>query len=238
MKYYLFIDETGDHSLSNIDIRFPIFMIGAVLISEKEYFIFQKKINNFKIKFFKTKEIILHSRDIRKINPPFEILFNLKVKEEFYKELNNIIIETDFVINPVAIMKKNHIEKYGKFAKNPYGLSLNFLMERAIFDCENIINCSELEVIIEQRGRKEDAELLKVYQSVIANGTSFVESYRFEKIFTGIDFKNKMDNDEGLQLSDLISYPVARKILNPEKINTAYDIVEGKIRKKGWKIFP
>jgi hypothetical protein len=238
MKYYLFIDETGDHNLSNIDQNFPIFMIGGVLISKKEYLVFQEKIQNFKNKFFKKNEVILHSRDIRKVNPPFQILFDLKVKEEFYNKLNQIIIETDFLINPVAIMKKRHIKKYGKFAENPYGLSLNFLMERVVFDCEGIADCSELEVVIEQRGKKEDSELLKVYQSVISNGTSYVESIRFGKIFTKIDFKNKMDNDEGLQLSDLVSYPVARKILNSEKLNPAYNILKAKIRKSGWKIFP
>ena len=95
MKYYLFIDETGDHSLSNIDQNFPIFMIGGVLISEKEYKVFQEKINNFKNTFFGTKEVILHSRNIRKIDPPFQILFDLEVKKRFYNHLDKIILDTD-----------------------------------------------------------------------------------------------------------------------------------------------
>ena len=32
MKYYLFIDETGDHGLKKIDINFPIFLLSGILI--------------------------------------------------------------------------------------------------------------------------------------------------------------------------------------------------------------
>ncbi|HED37588.1 MAG TPA: DUF3800 domain-containing protein [Ignavibacteria bacterium] len=238
MKYYLFIDETGDHSLSNVDQNFPIFMIGGVLISEKEYKVFQEKINDFKNTFFGTKEIILHSRDIRKINPPFQILFDLKIKERFYKELDDIIEKTDFVVNPVAILKNEHIKKYGKVADNPYTMSLNFIIERTVFDCDELEGCSEVEMVIEKRGKKEDAGLLDVYQKIRTRGTGYVSSERIIRLFSKIDFKNKMDNDEGLQLSDLISYPIARKILYSKNINPAYDILKSKIRKKGWKIFP
>lgn len=238
MKYYLFIDETGDHSLSNVDQNFPIFMIGGVLISEKEYEIFQGKINDFKNTFFDTTEVILHSRDIRKINPPFQILFDLEVKKKFYNLLDKIISDTNFVINPVAILKENHIKKYGKVAENPYTISLNLIIERTVFDCDTMPDCSEVEMVIEKRGKREDSELLEVYQKIRTRGTGYVSPERIARLFTKIDFKNKMDNDEGLQLSDLVSYPIARKILYPEKLNPAYDLLKPMIRKNGWKIFP
>ncbi len=238
MKYYLFIDETGDHSLSNVDTNFPIFMIGGILISEKEYRKFQEQINLFKKEFFGDKNVILHSRDIRKINPPFQILFDLGVKKKFYNKLDRIIKETNFVINPVAIMKAKHIKKYGRVADNPYNIALNLLIERTIFDSDEMSDCSEISVIIEKRGKKEDEELLRVYQRIISRGTGYVTSERVSRLLTSIDFKNKLENDEGLQLSDLVSYPIARKMLYPSIINPAFDIIENKIRKQGWKIFP
>jgi len=238
MKYYLFIDETGDHSLSNIDQNFPIFMIGGVLISEKEYKVFQEKINDFKKIFFNTREVILHSRDIRKINPPFQILFDLEIKKKFYDRLDKIISDTNFIINPVAILKENHIKKYGKVAGNPYTISLNFIIERTVFDCNELEDCSEAEMVIEKRGKKEDGELLEVYQKIRTRGTGYISPERIAGLFSKIDFKNKMDNDEGLQLSDLVSYPIAKKMLYPKNINPAYDILKSKIRTNGWKIFP
>ena len=238
MKYYLFIDETGDHSLSNIDENFPIFLIGGVLISEEEYLLLQNKMNNFKVKFFNTTNIILHSRDIRKINPPFQVLFDLEVKKQFYEKLNQIIVNTDFTIIPVAIMKEEHIKRYGRTADNPYTIALSFLLERVIYDCDALGNCDEVEIIIEKRGKREDSELFSVYQKIMSRGTWYVRAERFTKLFSSICFKDKKDNDIGLQLSDLVSYPIARKMLDEDLNNPAFELIKNKIRENGWKKFP
>ena len=37
MKYFLFLDESGDHGLSRIDENFPIFLLCGILISEENY---------------------------------------------------------------------------------------------------------------------------------------------------------------------------------------------------------
>lgn len=37
MKYNLFIDENGDHGLSNLNPDFPIFLLCGIVISSKEY---------------------------------------------------------------------------------------------------------------------------------------------------------------------------------------------------------
>lgn len=36
MKYYLFLDETGDHGLSYIDRNFPIFLLCGCLFDHNE----------------------------------------------------------------------------------------------------------------------------------------------------------------------------------------------------------
>lgn len=238
MKYYLFIDETGDHGLANIDDNFPIFMIGAILISDNEYAIFKQKVKQFKYKYFGDKKVILHSRDIRRINSPFEMLFDHSIKKEFYDSLNKIIVDTNFIINPVAVLKARLVEQYGKVADNPYSLSLNFVLERTVFDCDELGDCTELDIVIEKRGRREDAELLQVYQKIITRGTGYVSSERLNNLFKKIEFKDKLDDDEGLQLSDLISYPIARYILSPDLANPSYDLIKDKIRGKGYKVFP
>lgn len=33
----IFVDETGDHDLVNIDQQYPLFGLGAILIDENEY---------------------------------------------------------------------------------------------------------------------------------------------------------------------------------------------------------
>src|SRR3989338_8489725 len=120
MKYYLFLDETGDHGLSYIDDNFPLFLLSGIFISEEEYSALCKKVNDFKNKFFNTTEVILHSRDIRKVEGPFQILFNLEIKKHFYEEINRILGNANYKIFGVGIDKRRHIEKYGKTAHDPY----------------------------------------------------------------------------------------------------------------------
>ncbi len=48
MKYYLFLDESGDHGLKNIDQDFPIFLFCGVLISEDNYALIRNEIYEIK----------------------------------------------------------------------------------------------------------------------------------------------------------------------------------------------
>lgn len=176
MKYYLFLDETGDHGLSYIDDNFPLFLLSGVFISEEEYSILRKEINDFKNKFFKTTEVILHSRDIRKVEGPFQILFNLEIKKHFYEDINRILGNTNYKIFGAGIDKRKHIEKYGKTAHDPYSTSLSFLIERLIFECDDTDRCSEVNIVIEKRGKREDALLLAHYNTIIDGAGTFYVS--------------------------------------------------------------
>ena len=56
------------------------------------------------------------------------------------------------------------------------------------------------------------------------------------------------ENIAGLQIADLVAYPIARKVLDPERQNLSFDVIRAKIRHKpgevkrllgyGIKIFP
>ena len=83
MKYLLFLDESGDHGLKSIDQSFPIFLLCGILISEENYNLIRKEINDIKLNFWKNKNVIFHSRDIRKCNNEFQILFDLNIKNNF-----------------------------------------------------------------------------------------------------------------------------------------------------------
>jgi hypothetical protein len=65
-KYYFFIDESGDHSLQNVNADFPYFLLCGILIAEDEYKILEQKTIALKQTIFGTEKVILHSRDIRK----------------------------------------------------------------------------------------------------------------------------------------------------------------------------
>ena len=115
--YYLYLDETGDHGLSYIDSNFPIFLLCGCLFSQNELKNIEEEIDLFKQKFFNTSNVILHSREIRKCEGAFQVLFDLNLKAEFYKKLNSIIKNSKFKIIGVGINKRNILKDMGKVLK-------------------------------------------------------------------------------------------------------------------------
>ncbi len=244
MKYHLFIDESGDPSLSSVNTDFPVFVLLGCLFEDSAYQEICAKIIELKKKFFGSEHAILHSRDIRKCEGVFVKLFDLKVKEDFYKKLNLILGNGNYTVISVGINKKEFIEKYGKIADDPYELSLSFLLERAVMEIDK--GDSTMHITLESRGKVEDEIIQKRYNRLLDNGSSHITPERFKKRLEKIEFKKKKENDCGLQIADLCAYPVARHIINPKEPYPAYDIVEKKFRKNssgsyvgyGLKIFP
>jgi hypothetical protein len=245
MKYHLFIDESGDPSLSSINTDFPIFVLIGCLFEDSAYKEICKKIFELKKDSFSSEHAILHSRDIRKCEGVFVKLFDLKIKEKFYERLNFILEKEKYTIIAVGIKKKEFMEKYGKIADDPYELSLSFLLERAVMETDNKTG-NTIHIMIESRGKLEDGIIQKRYNRLLDNGSGHITPERFKSRFEKMEFKRKKENDCGLQIADLCAYPVARHIINPNEPYPPYDIVEKKFRKSssgsfigyGLKLFP
>jgi len=156
LKYQFFLDETGDHGLSFIDANFPLFLLCGCLIREDKLLELETSINNFKTKYFKTTDVILHSREIRKNEGAFQILFDIELKKSFYKDLNEIISAASFIIIGSGVNKEELIKTYGKAANDPYALSLSFIFERLIFCLDKMDQDAKVNVKVEKRGKKED----------------------------------------------------------------------------------
>lgn len=237
MKYYLFLDESGDHGLKTIDENFPIFLLCGILISEENYKDIREEINKIKEQFWQNKEVIFHSRDIRKCNNEFQILFDLKIKEQFYKVINDLVSKNNYHIISSSIHKSAFIKKYGKLENDVYEISLSFVLERAVFCLDSLKNCDELEIVIEKRGKKEDLKLAKHIQKITQVGTYYVSSERINKLGFKTNFLWKKENINGLQLADLIAYPIARYILKPKGIHLSFDAFKKNFYTKNGKIY-
>jgi len=243
IKYYLFIDESGDHGLVNLDASFPVFVLCAMLTSEDNYFVMRDRINLMKRNFWGNKDVILHSRDIRKCDKEFQVLFDLELKRQFYEQLNEIMLNSAYRIISSAINKSKYIKTYGKPSNDVYELSLSFIIERAIFSLDEKQGEKQLEIVIERRGPKEDKKLDEHFQRLLSRGTSYVSAERLKQINTKIIFKNKQQNINGLQMADLIAYPIARYVIDKNRANPAFEVIENHIYRKGGKryglkIFP
>ena len=242
-KYYLFLDECGDQNLSNFDPFFPVFTLCGVIMSQKQLDVITEKVEALKQKFWGERKIILHSRDIRKCQNGFEIFFDLNIKQCFYESINQILKEKVYVIVCCSILKKDYIRQYGRL-NDVYGQSLSYIMERTVFYLDSLAKENiNLTTIVECRGKKEDKSLLDYYNKVLDRGTYWVKPDRIRRYFKEFEMRRKSEDLVGLQIADLVAYPITRHVLDENAVNLAYDILKDNIYQKngklyGMKIFP
>lgn len=228
MDYHFFLDESGDHGLTTLDPNFPVFVLAGCLLESSDLVKLEEEIKKFKLEFFNSTDVVLHSRDIRKCEGSFQVLFDLELKKKFYENLNEIISKTKFKIIGAAVNKVEHIKKYGKGARDPYSISLAFIIERLIFSLDGDTK-NTVSITIERRGKKEDQELLDQYNIIRDRGTYFVTPDRISQRITEFNFFEKRDNIIGLQTADLCAYPLARHILNSGEPYIPFQVIENKI---------
>lgn len=78
---------------------------------------------------------------------------------------------------------------------------------------------------------------------MLEKGVKYCPEERLKRHIHDFNFSAKSENINGLQIADLIAYPISRYVLYPDKDNLAFDIVEPNIyvrdgRRLGLKIFP
>ena len=100
-----------------------------------------------------------------------------------------------------------------------------------------------LSIVIERRGKREDKQLDDHFQRIVGKGTGKLTAEVISQFCPSFTFRNKKENINGLQLADLIAYPIARNVIEPNRANPAYDVLEGKIYRKeghlqGLRIYP
>lgn len=243
-SYNLYIDECGDHYLATYDQNFPIFTLCGILVPTKRLNTLKSAIDQLKQEFWQTTDVILHSRDIRKCEKSFRIFFDNDIKQRFYSRVNEILAQRNiYIIVCCAVLKENCIKKYGTEA-DVYGTALKYVIQRSIFCVDDLSSTGgKINIIVERRGKKEDGALLKYYNGLRATGMHYISPERLATHIGQFGFSSKKENIFGLQIADLIAYPISRYVLNPEKPNPAFDIISPNIylsngKLLGLKIFP
>lgn len=232
-KYYLFIDECGDHNLAKYDPGFPVFTLCGILVSRQNLNALTKAFEELKMKIFGNRDVVIHSVDIRKWRGPFSVLADEALRVKFFEGIERILSQNNaYVIVSCTILK----EQLNKFCvrgeeDDVYGLSLSYLIERSIFcvDNENTDKKPEISIVVERRGRNEDNKLLNYYNGLRNRGTKWVIADRLRARISDFGFKNKKDNIIGLQIADLIAYPVTIHLSDPERNNPSYEAVKHNI---------
>jgi len=222
-NFIVYVDESGDHGMQNVDKNYPIFVLAFCVFYKGHY---SDKvvpaIEKFKFNRFGHDIVILHERDIRKETAPFKFT-NEAERLDFVGQLSEIIDKSNFILISCVIRKDALSEKLAE-SDNPYHLALGFCLETLHeFLSEKNQGDKKTFIVFESRGKKEDKDLELEFRRVCdgANGTG--TRLPFEIILA-----DKKANSSGLQLADLVARPIGLHILRPAQDNRAFDVLTRK----------
>lgn len=242
-KYLVFIDESGDHGLTNVQAAFPLFVLALVVVEADAYrSTVLPEINALKLKHFGHEGVILHEREIRKNEGPFRALKASGAREAFLEDLSTTIERLPFCAIACVIDKREFAVRYPLSSQTPYDVALEHGLERVAMETDRYGKSAECRVLIECRGKKEDEELELVFRR-ICDGANF----RKRHLPYTPEFIPKSANVAGLQIADLIAKPIGLRVLHPQQRNRAADVAWRKLRRNphtsdpkgyGIKIFP
>ncbi|MDP3295856.1 MAG: DUF3800 domain-containing protein [Nevskia sp.] len=240
--YLVFVDESGDHNLKTIDPQFPVFVLLFVIMRKADY-VDQvcRDLQRFKLEFWGHDEVVLHEHEIRKPFGQFLFLLQKPLRERFLEGLNQLIQSLPATLVAVVIDKTALATRYRQ-PVNPYDYAMEAGLERVFTHLQSLRQQDRrTPVIVECRGRREDAELELAFRRVCDGANALRRSFPFDVVMA-----TKASNSAGLQLADLMARPIALHQLRPEQQNRAYEIIESKLRRspygkvEGWglKVLP
>ncbi len=221
--YIVFVDESGDHGLENLqDNHYPVFVVACCIFKKSDYIHkITPQVRQLKFDIFGHDQVILHESEIVKRKGAFTNL-SKQVRDDLITELTEIIKTNNFHIIAWDIEKKRHVKEYGKTSNLYYHAFESCLVQ--IFDLMSELGQSGMtHIICESRGKEEDSGLELEFRR-ICDGKNI---RRIQLPFDLIVLP-KIANSEGLQLVDLVARPIGLHLLRPTQPNRAYEIIEKK----------
>ncbi len=237
--YIVYVDESGDHGLKNIDRQFPVFALAFCVVSKAEYpTTIVPAIQEFKFKYWGHDMVVLHENEIRKEKGDFAFLMTSRdLRNGLLSDLSDIMEAAPIRIIASVIDKLRLRDRYAN-PWNPYEVALHFCLER-LFDflIGKGPDGRTVHVVFECRGEEEDKELELEFRRICDQNQQWGYQRRdFTRINFVPRFARKSANSTGLQLADLTARPIALRALRPDQANRAFDIIEPKLLAR--KVFP
>jgi len=218
-EYRLYLDESGVHAYSHLHRLSQRFLalLGVWFRRRDDYVALADSLNEVKRKIFGPRPddpVILHRADIINTRGPFEVLRDDRVRSDFNNRLLRLIDEARFTLAVVIIDKLVHQRRYVK-PDHPYHYCLAAMLDRYC----GWLNYNRVmgDVMAEARGGREDRLLELEYRRIYENGTRMFPQPRHhhQPVLTSkkLKVRRKADNIAGLQLADVLAYPVKQQCL-------------------------
>ncbi|MES2975434.1 MAG: DUF3800 domain-containing protein [Pseudomonadota bacterium] len=223
----VFVDESGDHSLTSIDPAYPVFVL-SFCVFERDCYISKltPAMRALKFRTFGHDLPILHESDIRNRRGAFSNL-GKEAREGFMASLTELIDQCDFTLIPVVVDKRTFSvrDRHMQLA-HPYHLAMQFGLEQLneFLAYKGVPAAQRTFIICEARGKKEDAELELAFRRVCDGDNRYGQILPFDIVIA-----DKRTNCEGLQLADLTARPVGLSVVRPAQNNRAFGVLSNKV---------
>jgi len=222
--YVVYVDESGDHSLESVDPDYPIFVLALCVFHKRHY---SEKIipaiEKLKFNYFGHDSVVLHENEIRKQKGAFAFLSHHPTRIEFMGHLTSIMAASNFILIG-CVVDKTRLSRTEGASSNPYHIALGICLESLRnFLAEKKQDHLQTHVVVECRGRKEDAELELEFRRICDGENAGNRQLPFNIVFA-----DKKTNLAGLQLADLVARPVGVNYIRPTQANQAFELLKQK----------
>lgn len=220
-NFVVYVDESGDHGMQNVDPSYPLFVLAFCIFYKKHY---SERVvpalQKFKFNHFGHDIVILHERDIRKEKGPFKFATALH-REAFLGELTDIIDRSNFILAS-CVIDKTKLGDGDADSRNLYHIALGYCLETLYEFLEEKGQADKrTHVVFECRGKKEDRDLELEFRRICAGANKLSILFPFDVVMA-----DKKANSAGLQLADLVARPVGLHLLRPTQPNRAFDVLK------------
>lgn len=217
--YRLYIDESGDHTFNLVDNDNHRYLglLGIWFDADTPYKAFARSLDQLKADLFGSHPddppLCLHRKDIKERRGIFGRLRDPELNGRFEAGLIRVVEEASFQMTCVVIDKGSHRTKTYRKLFHPYHYCIAALLER--FAGWLALEGAQGDVMAESRGAMEDQELLEAFEITLQKGTRFHSSRNFQAVLTSkkIKLKKKEHAIPGLELADLLAYPLKREMV-------------------------
>ena len=141
----VYVDESGDHGLDNMDASYPMFVLAFCLFRKDEYV--QQVVpalQMLKFKHLGHDLVVLHEREMRKQEGKFQFLSNRAVRAVFMDDVSRFVEPAPFTVI-AAVIDKARLKTQYAAPKNPYHLALGFCLERLRYHLDGNVCSARLD---------------------------------------------------------------------------------------------
>lgn len=218
----LFLDESGKVQYSH---RSKYFVLSACSIRNDKLEELREAANHIIFKYwgtnssiyrkYGTRDIIFHSKDIAfKIEgKPFEILKYPKIEKNFWKDVHSLLLSPKHLTFYIVVSYKNECKRIGwKPQKTILRKSYRFVLKEFV---KNLIKSKLKGEIIAESSADQDLALTTVMNVFSRNGVkgTNITAKQFHETITSLAFVNKLKNDIGTQIADIMAWVGRNKCL-------------------------